>query len=131
MLLQRLRSAEPTVEAAISYNLVDLALSAPESSFVDVIRAFSAINRSANPEDPRLSNNMVSVFLHYPFIKINEREFQVLAAQTRLARELYRRPELYDVYLVELLTLFADKGVAIQNVSISNSHVKVWQVLQF
>jgi hypothetical protein len=59
MLLQRLRSAEPTVEAAISYNLVDLALSAPESSFVDIIRVFSAINRSANPDDPRLSNNMV------------------------------------------------------------------------
>lgn len=59
MLLQRLRSAEPTVEAAIAYNLVDLALSAPESAFVDIIRAFSAINRSANPEDPRFSNNMV------------------------------------------------------------------------
>jgi phosphatidylinositol 4-kinase len=59
MLLQRLRSAEPTVEAAISYNLVDLALSAPESAFLDVIRAFSAINRSANPDDPRFSNNMV------------------------------------------------------------------------
>jgi phosphatidylinositol 4-kinase len=59
MLLQRLRSAEPTVEAAIAYNLVDLALSAPEGSFVDVIRVFSAINRSANPDDPRFSNNMV------------------------------------------------------------------------
>lgn len=59
MLLQRLRSAEPTVEAAIAYNLVDLALSAPESAFIDIIRVFSAINRSANPDDPRFSNNMV------------------------------------------------------------------------
>jgi phosphatidylinositol 4-kinase len=59
MLLQRLRSAEPTVEAAIAYNLVDLALSAPESAFVDIIRVFSTINRSANPDDPRFSNNMV------------------------------------------------------------------------
>jgi phosphatidylinositol 4-kinase A len=59
MLLQRLRTAEPTVEAAIAYNLVDLALHAPESAFVDIIRAFSAINRSANPDDPRFSNNMV------------------------------------------------------------------------
>ena len=63
MLLQRLRSAEPTVEAAIAYNLVDLALAAPESAFVDIIRAFSAINRSANPDDPRFSNNMVSTYL--------------------------------------------------------------------
>jgi phosphatidylinositol 4-kinase A len=59
MLLQRLRSAEPAVEAAIAYNLVDLALAAPENSFVDIVRTFSAINRSANPDDPRFSNNMV------------------------------------------------------------------------
>ncbi len=59
MLLQRLRSAEPTVEAAIAYNLVDLALIAPQASFVDIIRAFSSINRSANLDDARFSNNMV------------------------------------------------------------------------
>ncbi|KAG9318618.1 hypothetical protein JVU11DRAFT_711 [Chiua virens] len=97
MLLQRLRTAEPAVEATIAYNLVDLALVAPEEAFLDIIRAFSAINRTANPEDPRFSNNMV------------------LAAQTRLAREINRRPDLYDVYLEELLTLFSDKGVGIQN----------------
>lgn len=107
MLLQRLRTAEPSVEAAIAYNLVDLALAAPRSAFVDIIRAFSGINRSANPDDPRFSNNMV------------------LAAQTRLAQELHRRPELYETYLIELLTLFADKGVAIQNLKISNPLVKV------
>ncbi|KAJ6502153.1 hypothetical protein C8R45DRAFT_975566 [Mycena sanguinolenta] len=112
MLLQRLRSAEPTVEAAIAYNLVDLALSAPESAFIDIIRAFSVINRSANPDDPRFSNNMV------------------LAAQTRLAQELDRRPELYQIYLVELLTLFADKGVAIQNLKISNHHVKTDDMIE-
>lgn len=49
---------------------------------------------------------------------------QVLAAQTRLAQELHRRPELYEAYLVELLTLFSDKGVAIQNLKIANHHVK-------
>lgn len=59
MLLQRMRSAEPTVEAAIAYNLVDLALTAPQSSFVDIIRAFSLINKSANLDDTRFSNNMV------------------------------------------------------------------------
>ncbi|CAK5277296.1 unnamed protein product [Mycena citricolor] len=112
MLLQRLRSAEPTVEAAIAYNLVDLALFAPESAFVDIIRVFSVINRSANPDDPRFSNNMV------------------LAAQTRLAQELDRRPELYEIYLVELLTLFADKGVAIQNLKIANHHVKTDDMIE-
>ncbi|KAF5373565.1 hypothetical protein D9758_000828 [Tetrapyrgos nigripes] len=112
MLLQRLRSAEPTVEAAIAYNLVDLGLSAPENAFVDIIRVFSTINRSANPEDPRFSNN------------------RVLAAQTRLARELHRRPELYEIYLVELLALFADKGVAIQNAKIANHHVKTDDMIE-
>ncbi|KAF8623467.1 hypothetical protein AX15_006251 [Amanita polypyramis BW_CC] len=107
MLLQRLRHAEPTVEAAIAYNLVDLALGAPESTFVEIIQQFSNINRSANPDDPRFSNNMV------------------LAAQTRLAQELHRRPELYVTYLTELLTLFADKGIAIQNVKIANRHLKI------
>lgn len=59
MLLQRLSSAEPTVEATIAYNLVDMALTAPRSAFCDIIKAFSSINRSANPDDPRFSNNMV------------------------------------------------------------------------
>ncbi len=66
MLLQRLRSAEPTMEAAIAYNLVDLALSAPESAFVDIIHVFSTINRSANPDDPRFSNNMVMISVLSP-----------------------------------------------------------------
>ncbi|TFK30200.1 atypical/PIKK/PI4K protein kinase [Coprinopsis marcescibilis] len=112
MLLQRLRSAEPTVEAAIAYNLVDLALIAPSAAFADIIRAFSAINRSANPDDPRFSNNMV------------------LAAQTRLAQELNRRAELYEQYLIELLTLFADKGVAIQNLKITNPQVKIDDMIE-
>jgi hypothetical protein len=67
----------------------------------------------------------------YSSRSLTRRGFQVLAAQTRLAQELYRRPELYDVYLIELLTLFADKGVAIQNVTISNHHVKVCQASKF
>ncbi|KAF8637362.1 hypothetical protein AX17_002861 [Amanita inopinata Kibby_2008] len=107
MLLQRLRYAEPTVEAAIAYNLVDLALAAPESAFVEIIKQFSNINRAANPDDPRFSNNMV------------------LAAQTRLAQELHKRPEFYETYLIELLTLFTDKGVAIQNVKIANRQLKI------
>ncbi|EGO21128.1 hypothetical protein SERLADRAFT_452259 [Serpula lacrymans var. lacrymans S7.9] len=112
MLLQRLRTAEPTVEAAIAHNLVDLALSAPEGSFADTIRVFSSINRTANPDDPRFSNNMV------------------LSAQTRLAQELRRRPDLYDLYLVELLTLFTDKGIAIQNVVASNHHTKTEDMVE-
>lgn len=124
MLLQRLRTAEPTVEAAIAYNLVDLALIAPEASFIDIIRAFSSINRSANPDDPRFSNNMVPSLRKF-CLDDNAHTSQVLAAQTRLAQDLNRRPELYETYLVELLTLFLDKGVAIQNLKIANPQLKV------
>ncbi|TFY82561.1 hypothetical protein EWM64_g1445, partial [Hericium alpestre] len=106
MLIQRLRAAESTAEAAIAHSLVDLALTALEPSFTDIIRAFSARNLSANPDDPRVSNNMI------------------LAAQTRLAQELHKRPEFYDLYLGELLSLFGEKGVAIQNAAIQNHHAK-------
>lgn len=123
MLLQRIRTAEPTVEAAIAYNLVDLALSAPENAFVDIIRAFSTINRTANPDDPRFSNNMVGLVPIYNYVC--SLYFQVLAAQTRLAQEMHQRPSMYETYLVELLTLFADKGVAIQNVAVTAQNAKV------
>lgn len=64
MLLQHLRSAEPTAEAAISANLVDLALAAPKKSFVDITRAFSAANQASNPDDPDYTNNMVRMFYY-------------------------------------------------------------------
>lgn len=48
-----------------------------------------------------------------------------MAAQTRLAREIDKRPDLYDVYLEELLTLFSDKGVAIQNAAAAGHNGKV------
>ncbi|KAJ1309818.1 hypothetical protein OPQ81_006583 [Rhizoctonia solani] len=100
LLLQRLPTAHPAVQGAISYNLVDLALAAPQNVFSDIIHVFSQINRivegAENNSEARTSSN------------------QVLAAQTRLAHELKSRPELYETYLVELLTMFVDKGTAIQ-----------------
>lgn len=39
--------------------------------------------------------------------------------------------DLYQIYLIELLTLFADKGVAIQNAAISNHHAKVRCLVDF
>ncbi|KAI6131993.1 hypothetical protein EDD16DRAFT_1821529 [Pisolithus croceorrhizus] len=112
MLLQRLRIVEQTLEVALVYNLADLALVAPVDAFRDIVKAFSSINRVANSDDPRFSNNMV------------------LAAQTRLARELDRRPDLYDIYLEELLALFSDKGVAIQNAASSAHHAKTEEMIE-
>ena len=59
MLPQHLRSTEPTVEGVIAFNLVDLAICAAENTFVDIIRAFSTINGTANPDGPKLLNDMV------------------------------------------------------------------------
>lgn len=59
MLLQYLRSAETSVESAIAWNLVHLALVAPHTSFVDILRAFSNINRSEKLGEDRSLNNMV------------------------------------------------------------------------
>jgi phosphatidylinositol 4-kinase len=42
-----------------------------------------------------------------------------------LAQELCSRPEFYEIYLVELLSLFTDKGVVIQNIGIENPQLKV------
>ncbi|KAG8934422.1 phosphatidylinositol-4- kinase [Tulasnella sp. 417] len=102
MLLQRVRSAGPDVEAAIAYNLVDLALAAPPKVFSDIIHAFSLANRFSDPNDPRRTNNMI------------------LAAQTRLAQELGERREQRASYLCELLSLFGEKGIALQTQSATN-----------
>ena len=49
----------------------------------------------------------------------------VLATQTRRAQQLDRCPNLYEAYITELLTLFVDKGVAVQTVAVSAHSAKV------
>jgi phosphatidylinositol 4-kinase len=61
MLIQRLRTAEPMVEAAITYHLVNLVLIAPKSAVGDIIRAFSALHRATNRIDPSFSHNTVKI----------------------------------------------------------------------
>lgn len=89
------------IEATIVGNLVPLALAGSNTDLVEVYRAFSQISRSAHPEDPRMSSNAV------------------LAAQTTLAKGLGRRLDCADGYLVELLTLFADKGTQTQMIAMA------------
>ncbi|GJJ07619.1 hypothetical protein Clacol_001823 [Clathrus columnatus] len=102
MLLQRLRSRESYLEPVIAQQLVDLALMAPENAFMDITQTFSSLNRSRASGDPSFSGNAI------------------IAAQTRLAKDLYKRPELRDVYLRELLILFSEKGVNIQTTAVSH-----------
>ncbi|KJE03847.1 phosphatidylinositol 4-kinase [Cryptococcus gattii NT-10] len=101
MLLQRLRGVDITTEATIVANLVPLALASSNADLVEVYRAFSQIARSSHPEDPRRSSNAI------------------LAALTKLAKGMYQRLDCADGYLVELLTLFADKGTQTQMISMT------------
>ena len=103
MLLQRLRGVDLIIEATIACNLVPLALASSNTDLVDVYRAFSQISRSSHPEDPRMASNAV------------------LAAQTTLAKGLGKRLDCADGYLVELLTLFADKGTQTQMIAMAPS----------
>jgi phosphatidylinositol 4-kinase len=101
LLLQRLRGVDLVTESTIVTNLVPLALAGSNHDLVEVSRAFSQISRSSHPEDPRMSSNAV------------------LAAQTNLAKGLCTRLDCADGYLVELLTLFADKGTQTQMIAVA------------
>ena len=101
LLLQRLRGVDLVTEATIVTNLVPLALVGSDADLIHVYHALSQISRSSHPEDPRLSSNAV------------------LAAQTKLARGLGTRIDLADGYLVDLLTLFADKGTQTQMIAMA------------
>lgn len=108
MLLQKLRGADAITEAAIVTNLVPLALRASDASLIECIKALSAIARSANPEDPRVSSNAV------------------LAAQTRLGRGFADKScAMSRVLLDDLLNLFNDKGAQIQTHSVQGSTKQV------
>ena len=99
MLVQRLRAVDHVTEASIVNNLIPLALAGSKSDLVEVFRALSLLARSSHPEDSHSSAN------------------SVLAAQTKLARGLAKRLDCCDAYLLELLSLFEDKGTQAQMVA--------------
>lgn len=126
MLLQRLRTADGDAEGAILNNLVPLALAGPKNTFVDVVRALTHVSRSAMTGGVNRRNGRA-----------------VQAAQLRLARGLGALREDDDgavvdtsdevkaeiesdedrvaasgrkeLYLVDLLQLFTEKGLATQS----------------
>lgn len=65
MLLQLLRVRESSLEAVISQQLVDLALMASESSFMDIIQTFSQLNRSSTSGDTNVSGIAVRPSLSF------------------------------------------------------------------
>ena len=120
MLLQRLRNADVSAEAAILDNIVPLALAGPRNAYIDVVRALSAVSRSALTGG---ANRRAAV--------------AVESAQLKLARGLGRLDERderdssggdegeasggrKEIFLIELLQLFAEKGMQLQTVASSS-----------
>ncbi|KAL1922497.1 uncharacterized protein VTP21DRAFT_10036 [Calcarisporiella thermophila] len=96
MLAERRRQSSPELGAFILAKLVDLAVIAPENLFSDITLLFSTIAKEPSvDEDEVLANAIIN-------------------AHHDLSKRIESRPELYQKYLIKLLSLFTDKGVQIQ-----------------
>lgn len=126
MLLQRLRKSEPSLEAAIAYNLVDLAIPASAEVVLDIAKSYSYLSMSVMTTDPSSDRqNSVSTSQARRCYSSECYHSQILAAQTRLAHELEDRPDQLRAYLRVLLSLFNDLGTAIQVNASTHNHLPV------
>ncbi|CAI2164532.1 12975_t:CDS:10 [Funneliformis geosporum] len=107
MLSQRLRNHTPALDTLILEKFVDIALISSEKVFSEIVHKFSDISRqSLSPE-----NKIVTT--------------AVLKCQLDLASRLNSRPEFYGLYLLRILSLFVEKGVAIQQTVEKNGNFQV------
>ena len=119
MLLQRLRNADIWAEAAILDNLVPLALAGPRSAYIDVVRALSAVSRSALTGG---ANRRAAVAVESAQLKLarglgrlDERDERDSASPDESEASGGRK----EIFLIELLQLFAEKGMQLQTVASS------------
>ncbi|PWN92771.1 hypothetical protein FA10DRAFT_298233 [Acaromyces ingoldii] len=128
MLLQRLRTADDIGEAAILNNVVPLALAAPRQSYVDVIRAFSNVSRSALTGGAgRRADSSVQVAqlkLARGLGRLDEgqgvaleKKQQQQQAQTSDGQDADTDDRISgrkELFVVELLQLFVEKGTQLE-----------------
>ncbi|KAG1141414.1 hypothetical protein G6F38_008437 [Rhizopus arrhizus] len=96
MLASRRKSLSFAASATLTRKLVDLAVVSPSSVFRDIINLFSALSHD------------------YLLMDNKQLTCGVINAQNILAQKLKIRPELYDIYLQNLLTLFVDNANTVQ-----------------
>ncbi|CAG8472314.1 2360_t:CDS:10 [Dentiscutata erythropus] len=96
MLRSRLRNHTPAVDALILEKFVDIALISSDKTFTEIVRKFSEISRQKISSDNKVITSAV------------------LKCQMDLASRISARPEFYELYLLNILSLFVDKGVDIQ-----------------
>ncbi|CAO3637256.1 unnamed protein product [Cunninghamella echinulata] len=96
MLILRRKSLSITSMASLTSRLVDLALVATPNVFNDILSLFSTLSREALTIDNKQLSSSIQNALQ------------------DLAVRLSSRPEFYQTYLTNLLTLFVENGTAIQ-----------------
>lgn len=102
MLSLRRKSFSISAIATLTNSFVDLALVSPSTVFRDIINLFAILSR----ESLMVDNKQLTT--------------SILNAQTLLAQRLSTRPEYYDQYLSNLLSLFVDNGNTIQRMMSKN-----------
>ncbi|KAI8142097.1 hypothetical protein BJV82DRAFT_617170 [Fennellomyces sp. T-0311] len=101
MVLLRRNLLSAAVASPVMTELVEMALISPPQVFNDIINLFSILNRES---------------LTGKGNEYNEKVFSsVLQSQLDLARGIHHRPEFYESYLCNILTLFVDNGILIQH----------------
>ncbi|KAI9489020.1 hypothetical protein BDB00DRAFT_771435 [Zychaea mexicana] len=106
LLRRKLLSAPST--SPIMKQLVQLALVSPESVFNDIINLLSLLYRESLTSTKNKENN-AQIFNG------------VLQAQLDLARGLCKRPDFYESYLRNILTLFIENGILIERMIVAEA----------
>ncbi|KAI8067784.1 hypothetical protein BC940DRAFT_340507 [Gongronella butleri] len=96
MLLLRRKNLSIASMASLTSSLVDLAIVSPLKVFQDIVTLFSTLCRESLTIDNKQLATSIQNAMH------------------DLAVRLSSRPELYQTYLISLLTLFVENGTAIQ-----------------
>ncbi|CAG8523919.1 21705_t:CDS:10, partial [Racocetra persica] len=106
MLISRLRNHTPALDALILEKFVDVALISSDKIFLEIVRKFSEISRQKISSD----NKMITTTMD-------------------LANKISARPEFYELYLLNILSLFVDKGVDIQQTIAKNGKFQVTSLI--
>lgn len=112
MLLQRLSPSSSWQTGAILFELAELCQTVDFSIFSDIVKAFSVVSKRARA-DESLSQAVSVLGGHSETSRALIMLFrQVLAAQNRLAVVVGKRPDFHNTFILELLSLFVEKGTA-------------------
>ncbi|KAI8148722.1 hypothetical protein BJV82DRAFT_642239 [Fennellomyces sp. T-0311] len=112
MLVMRRKSLSIASTASLTSKLVDLALVSPPSVFGDILHFFSTLSREALTID----NKQLTTAQHV----LTFHAMQINNAQLNLASRLSAKPDYYQIYLLNLLTLFVENGNTIQRTMTKN-----------